>query len=320
MAKFFIAAISCFVFSIRILPGQSIASNQLVVSSKTITTPFLWQGDSIHSEWEAHAAILIPVIVKNCPRTFYMQFDTGSPYSLLYNNKIASIQSKYPKSMPLDVVYGKIKGFAFKVGKTRIATKQMAVSQFDSTPVDWENTGGIEIIGTIGSDLIDKRTLIIDYPSNRIIISKKISEKILKNTQLEDFVYSNGSIVLPAKLRGVKTRLYFDTGSSMFGLLTNKKTCEELAIPDAKLIKYEVKSWDRVFIAHSLASNVDIKFANTVIPLKSSSYIDGVSDSQGEYMSKMGIDGMTGNKLFLNYILVLDTKNQKFGFMSTAFR
>lgn len=318
MTKYFIAAISCFVFSIRLLLARSIPSNQLVVSSKTVKTPFLWQGDSIRSEWEAHVAMLIPVTLQNCSRTFYMQFDTGSPYSLLYNNKIASIRSKYPKSIPLGAVNGRIQDFTFKVGKTLITGKEMVVNQFDSTHVDWEGIDRIEIIGTIGSDLIDNKTLIIDYPNNKIIISEKIPEKILKNMELEHLVYSNGNIVLPATIQEAKTLLYFDTGSSMFELLTSKKTCEELAMPDAKRIKYDVKSWDRVLVAHSLASNAHITIANTVIPIKFSAYIDGVSNSQVEYMSKMGMGGMTGNKLFLNHILVLDTKNQKFGLISTA--
>jgi hypothetical protein len=30
-------------------------------------------------------------------------------------------------------------------------------------------------------------------------------------------------------------------------------------------------------------------------------------------MKRMGIDGMTGNKSFLNSVLVLDTRNKKFG-------
>jgi hypothetical protein len=34
-------------------------------------------------------------------------------------------------------------------------------------------------------------------------------------------------------------------------------------------------------------------------------------------MMQMGIGGMTGNKLFLNYTLVLDTKNKKFGLMAS---
>jgi hypothetical protein len=38
-----------------------------------------------------------------------------------------------------------------------------------------------------------------------------------------------------------------------------------------------------------------------------------MSTSKVEQMMQMGIGGMTGNKLFLNYKLVLDTRNKKFG-------
>jgi hypothetical protein len=41
--------------------------------------------------------------------------------------------------------------------------------------------------------------------------------------------------------------------------------------------------------------------------------MEGVSDSQVAQMMKMGIGGMTGNALFLDYILVIDTVNKKFG-------
>jgi hypothetical protein len=33
-------------------------------------------------------------------------------------------------------------------------------------------------------------------------------------------------------------------------------------------------------------------------------------------MLKLGIGGMTGNKLFLNYILIIDTRNKKFGLVA----
>jgi hypothetical protein len=37
-----------------------------------------------------------------------------------------------------------------------------------------------------------------------------------------------------------------------------------------------------------------------------------------EQMKKIGIGGMTGNKLFLNHQLLLDTKNKKFGVFNSS--
>jgi hypothetical protein len=56
--------------------------------------------------------------------------------------------------------------------------------------------------------------------------------------------------------------------------------------------------------------------ASHKLPIKFATYIEGASDTQIQQMMKMGIGGMTGNKLFLNATLVLDTRNKKFGVLS----
>jgi len=313
MTKFLLGLICFLIVSPNTLVAQPIPDNQLIVPSKTSVIPFIWQGDSVNSKWEANAALLIPVKLKNCPRIFYMQFDLGSPYSLLYKNKIDGIKAKYPKAIPLNEIDEKIKGFSFKAGKTNIAAREIAMKQFDSSSIDWENENKAEIIGTIGADLIDGKVVIIDYPGRRLTISQTIHPKLRQRIILTNFIYSNRRVLLPAKIKGKETNLYFDTGSSMFELLTNKETCYQLAVPNALATQYKVESWGKLLTANTIASNESIELANVKIKIHSSTYIDGVNNSQIEQMLKMGIGGMTGNKLFLNHVLVLDTKNSKFG-------
>ncbi|MCE7053116.1 hypothetical protein LZF95_00410 [Algoriphagus sp. AGSA1] len=313
LKKTVLAIVFFSIFSGKVLVAQSIPANQLVLPSKTFVLPFFWQGDTIGSKWEANAAMLIPVNLKDCPRRFYMQFDLGAPYSLLYGNKLEAIESEFPGSFPQEVMDGKLANFSFKAEQVPILAKEIEVKKFDDSAIDWQNEDGVEIIGTIGADLIDDRIAIIDYPDKKLTISQAIPEKIGEDMSLSDFIYSHRRVLLPAKVNGKETLLYFDTGSSMFELLTDKETSERLAAPDASPIQFTVKSWDRFLTANSLASNSIIEIAGVSIPVTSSTYIEGISDSQIEQMSKMGIGGMTGNKLFLNYRLVLDTKNHKFG-------
>ncbi len=68
-----------------------------MLPGKACVIPFVWQGDTIHSKWEAHTAMLIPVKIKHCPGEFYLQFDLGAPYSLLYKNKLEAIQKNILK-------------------------------------------------------------------------------------------------------------------------------------------------------------------------------------------------------------------------------
>jgi hypothetical protein len=294
------------------IPGPP--ENQLVLPSATFSLPIYWQGDSIHSKWEPHTAMLIPVKFKDCPRQFYMQFDLGSPYSLFYKNKLEAIQSKYPSAVSLyNGSSGKLLDFPFKAGKTTILAKEIVVKQFDSSAINWEDQKEIEIIGTIGTDLVDGKVLIIDYPKSKLTIAQNIPPALKPHLALSDFFYSGRSILLPAKVQGKQTILYFDTGSSMFELLTDKKTCESLARPGAAVLVSKVRSWDKLLTACSLASTESINIAGTRIPIHYATYMEGVSDSQIERMMKMGIGGMTGNKIFLEYKLVLDTKNKKFG-------
>ncbi|MGN6493090.1 MAG: hypothetical protein ACTHLE_13910 [Agriterribacter sp.] len=288
-------------------------ASQLVLPSTDFVIRFSWQGDSASSTYEAHAAMLFPVRVKECSRTFHMQFDLGSPYSLLYKNKLEAIQRKYPAAIPSKSVNEKLENFLLTVDGTPILAKEMMVKQFDSTAIDWEDSNGIEIIGTIGADLIDGRVAMIDYPNCRFSVLQSIPGKLMQRLSVTDFIYANRSVLLPAKIKGRETMLYFDTGSSMFELLTDKATCSELALSRTPVARFSVKSWDKTLTANMFAANESIELANTIIPLRSCTYMEGVSNAQVEYMSKMGIGGMVGNKLFLNYILVLDTQRKKFG-------
>ncbi|RXK58410.1 hypothetical protein ESA94_17375 [Lacibacter luteus] len=292
--------------------ASAIPDNQLLLPAKAQTITFYWQGDSINAKWEEHTAILLPVKLKNCPRRFYMQFDLGSPYSLFYKNKLRAIQARYPKAVQLKETDHELTDYSFHVDKMPVSAKQIAVKAFDSSTVNWSDKNSIEIIGTIGADLLDGKVGIIDYPKKKLTISAAIPVELAANAPLTDFIYIQRRILLPAVIKGKQTLLYFDTGSSMFELLTNRKTVELLAV-DKQVIQSNVKSWGSYLTANTVATNDSIEIGNSKIPLNKATYIDGASNSQAEQMMKMGIGGMTGNKLFLNYTLIIDTKNKKFG-------
>jgi hypothetical protein len=295
----------------------NIEANHLVLPETSSTISFTWQGDSIHSKWEPYAAMLIPVKLKNCHKLFYMQFDLGSPSSMFYKNKLKAIHLKYPKTALVIETDNKLNNYSFKANKMTIFAKEIAVKQFDSSTINWNDKNSIEIIGTIGADLIDGKVVIIDYPQKKLILSQDIPAVLKSNLTLTDFIYVRRSILLPATILGSKKMLYFDTGSSMYELLTDKKTCESLAIPNTSLLQSNVQSWGKILTANSLATNESVEISEQKIPIRYATYVEGVSNSQIQQMMKMGIGGMTGNKLFLNVKLILDTKNKKFGVISS---
>lgn len=294
-------------------PAFTIPENYLVLPAKTHSVRFYWQGDTINAEWEQYTALLLPVKLKNCPKQFFMQFDLGSPYSLFYKNKLAEIQVKYPKAIQLDESADSLANFSFKIDKMPLFAKQIAVKQFGNSGINRADKNSIEIIGTIGADFVDGKVAIIDYPKKQITLSQTIPAKLKPGLSLTDFMYVQRRILLPAKVSGKQTILYFDSGSSMYELLTDKKTAQSLAVAEGEFTRSKVGSWNNYLIANTAVTRDSIEISNTKIAIRKVTFIEGTSSTQAEQMMKMGIGGMTGNKLFLDYKLILDTKEKKFG-------
>jgi hypothetical protein len=259
------------------------ATAQIKLHGQNQTVKFSWLSDTVNHHAEPYSAILIPVTLNGCSKVFYMQFDLGAPHSFFYKDQLKPILSEYPK----------------------IDTTTFIVARgHNKNPV---------IIGTLGEDLIDGKTLVIDYTNREIDILSGIPENIGQKTKLSSFMLIKGSILLPAILNNKQTILFFDTGSSAFELLASKATSDQLAISNTATESYPVKSWGRTLTANTRLTGDSLTMASQKLPIKKVTYIEGASDSQVLQMLKLGIGGMIGNKLFLNRILIIDTKNKKFG-------
>ena len=289
-----------------------IADNFLERPTNSFSIPFFWQGDTINDKWEAHTAMLLPVKLKDCPRQFYIQFDLGAPSSLFYKNKMEAIRQQYPSSIPLEDSANGLSNFTFQLGDANITARQIIVQQFDTSGIRWDDTSAVTIIGTIGADLIDERIAVIDYPRQQISLSTSLPPEIKTPLTWNNFIYAQRRILLPATIRNKTTLLYFDTGSSLYELLTDQQTAELLAIPGSPVAKSQVKSWDKYLTANSINTADSISLGGCQLPIRRATYMEGVNQSQVNQMMKMGIGGMTGNTLFLGHQLILDTRNKKF--------
>jgi hypothetical protein len=290
--------------------------NKLILPDRN-EIDFIWLNDSLNGKSETYSALLIPVKIANCPKKFYMQFDLGVSYSMFYENKINSINKKYPKSLVLNDSISKLTNTNFTIGNKKIIAEEIFVKKYGNPTIQWDNKKSIDIIGTLGMDLIQNKTIIINYPKKKIFIQEVIPKKISTKVKLYDFTFVQNSILLPTVIKGKKTMLYFDTGSSAYELLTNLETCNLLSDQETKPTQTKVKSWDKILTATTFTTKGNIQIGDQEIPLKRVTFIDGASSSQINQMMKMGMGGMTGNKLFLEHILIIDTKIKKFGLLNT---
>jgi len=310
--------VSCFGITPAFAQVMPLATaSKLLLPAEDWNIDFVWQGDTLNTQWEPHAALLIPVKLPGCPKIFYMQFDTGARLSLMYTEMMDDIRAKYPNSVAKDSS-SKLLDQQFSIARKNILAKELVLRKRSGKGINWKNKKGIEVIGTLGMDLIENKTIVLNYPRQKITIANQVPADLNAKLTLTKFMLMSNSILLPVVIQQKKVMLYFDSGSSAYELLTNKATCLALSTPDAKPVTQQVRSMDKMLTAVIYPTKDSITIASQKLPIKRATYMEGVSNSQVEQMMKLGMGGMTGNQLFINCILVIDTKGKQFGIIPSG--
>lgn len=270
------------------------AKNYLVVESESGKIPFTWLGTEKN-------VLLLPVNFTGDTSTYYLQFDTGSPYTLLYSQAIKNIKAI--------AVNKDVASTSFYLGKTKITSDKFRI--LNQTDGD-KKSDSLKIIGTLGADMLDARKSIISFKENYALfnVAKEPAEF---SGKLFDFKFKKRKIIVQALLKGKEEKFLFDSGTSAYELLTNKEAWEDLKANDAKVIVEKSQSWDNVLTTFTANCDQKIKFNSLEIPLNNVTYVEGYSKTQYSLMKLSGMTGMLGNKIFLNNSLYIDCGEKKMG-------
>lgn len=296
-------------------PGQTGATRS-ALRVDPVSTPitFTWSSARIGDRVEPHHAMLIPVRLNAIEKTFYMQFDLGAQSTLFYRAKMDSIRERFPEvsysSRGESLVLAPLK---LNAGGMQVTSDGSRVIELKSAqPVNW-SPEAVEVIGTFGADLIADRIMIIDYPGKTIRLTDSLPADVAAKVTLVPMSFQSRRIFLEGKINGDARRIIYDTGSSAFEMLTDEGSWKKLARAGAPVETYDVKSWNDTLTTHSVATDATIEIGGVVLPLKRVTRVDGVGLFTQLAIRAMGVGGMTGNKLFIDRTIVLDTQKQLFG-------
>lgn len=259
----------------------------------------------ISSDENLHSALLFPIKINGINQTFYMQFDSGSPITVFYKNSLESISEKYLNQLPFHSEKKQI-ATHFKIGKMNIISSNFEVLNYGNK-VDFDNPNAENIIGTIGTDLLEKRITILDFTQNHISFTNQINENDFVN-----FEFKKRKILISAKVEKENLKLLYDSGTSGYELITTKEVWDKYKIEKSKIKTEKGNSWGNTLSVFSASAKKQIQFGNLNLKLSEVTYIEGTSELQKFLMKRSGMQGMIGNKLFLNHKLILDCKNEKF--------
>jgi len=275
--------------------------NYLKVSGIAENIPIKW----ISSEENVHSALLLPIKINGINRTFYMQFDSGSSTTVFYKNSLESIAENLQNQVKINIENNQI-STAFSIGKMKIVSNTFEVLNYGEK-VDFEDPKAENIIGTIGTDLLEKRITILDFKNNQCSFIVKIQEN-----DFTDFEFKKRKILIPSSIENENLKLLYDSGSSGYELITTKEIWQQYRIQNSAVKTEKGNSWGNILQVYSASAKKKIQFGKLTLNLSEVTHIEGTSDLQKFLMKRSGMQGMIGNKLFLNHKLILDCKNEKF--------
>ncbi|MFD2720923.1 hypothetical protein ACFST9_19540 [Hymenobacter monticola] len=291
-------------------------ANQLTVSQLPATSRFAWRADTTGSHITPHAVLLVPVTLPNCPRTCYLQFDTGAPYSLLYSHALAALQARYPATGPaLKPQADALQNFQFAIGQGQVAARTIRVREMGARTLPADSAAPF-VIGTLGTDVLEGRVLIIDYARQRFELRTNVPDSLARQAVFAPMTFEQRRLLLNAGLKEADKQLYFDSGSSAFALLTSQATWQEMARPGAPDQVTPVNSWGKTLTAHTVPTAASLQIGTRTLPLGTVTYIDGTSFMERMLMQFSGMGGMLGNEVFSQHTLILDVKGRRYGLVS----
>jgi len=274
-----------------------------------------WTGSKIDNDSVKKSSLFIPVQIKGIDKKLFMQLDLGANISLLYGKTLNSfeqldslLKTKHKtykaKHYMQDVLIEINQGTSIKANQIRI------LNNFGSEFIDTS----FVVIGTLGYDIIGDQKLIIDYKNDRIALTKTIPVELenkltyISNVDLEKF-----PIILPFILNGKKVRLLYDTGSSLFPLITGTNRLNKYAKHQSVDTIFGLSSWGKISKTYKVKDAARLKLGDFDF-----GNIDVYGNKDLNRLKLMGkyLYGFTGNVNFDKMIVVIDRKDNKFGLIN----
>lgn len=291
----------------------TVKPNYLEYTSESKPIHFNWANDSIGNHFEMRTAMNLPMTIDGLPQKFYLQFDTGSPYTFIYENVLKSFENvgiNFKEVVKDDERY--IQNLKCTIGGNHINVSMIRILENYGNTFN-KNDTLIEInIGTLGSDFMDKRITVIDYKNQSLQFHNERPQWMDSLPRFQPFDFKGRRFMLPATINDKKLELFYDSGSSAFGLITTKDRYDDYTDKNVAEIKFDANSWGDGIPIHHKRTDKMMEIGNTTLSLRRISYVDIYGDYQKFMTPFTRIGGWLGNKPFTESTLIFDTKKEEF--------
>lgn len=269
---------------------------------------FLWEKAKIGGREYSRVALLIPVRLPKQQRVAHMQLDLGA--SSVFNAAAYSRFLRLPRSSkPPDVFSGTI---------AEHETRDLPVRLLDTTAGTAKGGNG-DIIGTLGMDFFASHSLVIDFPGQRILIldyQEPPERHVSAAMTFSEAFYRNDKYFVSVSIAGTpyKDGFFFDTGSSLFPLITHQTLWRILTGhtgTEPANARMDINSWGKKVTVIGAPMKESIEIAGAVFPNPVVFYAPNGEFDFPKFDPR--IIGLFGNALFYNRVVIVDPYRKRFG-------
>lgn len=248
---------------------------------------FGWKNENVEGNTLEKAAMMIDIGNQQ-----QLQLDTGSPSSYLY-----------------------APAYQFEGEELHSFVTNSGLKISETFKLHDTAKSSDEVVGTLGASYFKEHILIIDFPNQRLMKTASLPEEFARANieYIEGNVTDSMHIVTSVQVgEHTLAPVVFDTGSSMFKLVLNKESWQDLvsekhaASPPQTM---KVPAWGRSITLYGAESVSPICLGK--ICVKGDIFY---SDDPNLDFSKAGLAGLMGNAILEDgYVLILDYANKRVG-------
>jgi hypothetical protein len=286
------------------------------VDEELVWMYFDWANEAIGEHNFEKAAMLVSVTIDNLPQKFTMQFDLGANEAMFYGNTIVPFLERYPSlAQKLNTTESSSWFSSISLGIGPVVLDDINIRNMKNygdnlTANDIDSDKEIHI-GTIGSVIAWNKILVIDFPAQRFAVTERMPQEYQSLPAVSCEVREwnepwGGKFLFPFMINEKSEKVVFDTGSSIFPLITSKEKALSIAGPDI-VDTMTAPSWGQDITIHGHKIMKDIYLGGKNLKGETVYYdVSGLMD--GNFAED--IWGVTGNILFLENIVILDYANK----------
>ncbi len=281
--------------------------------------PFLWEGTTLGDRYFPHAAMYVKGVLPSLDDlTGLYQFDLGAPVSMLYGWAFTTEQRARleARRMPERKVILNGKVYPRLDVELRIGPWSMddGVAWFTDFGDAEPSIEGYPTLGTLGADFVRDTVLALDYPGQRLARLDDLPPAWEEKARWVPMrILDTGLMMIQLHVEGEPMWMGFDTGSSIFHLLTDDKYWA-MWTDGAIQERLSIPAWGEMITVYGAVPRVSFSQGGEPLEIP---LIYRRSDPQwSRFLQHFEAGGLMGNAPFLDKMIILDFPRQRFGLLA----